>query len=60
MQVRHYCPTCNRNTMHRVDDRRIGPCLEHEATGMTKKQEALAKKLRDEAEQPGLFMERRD
>ena len=46
--------------MHRVDDRRIGPCLEHEATGMTKKQEALAKKLRDEAEQPGLFMERRD
>jgi ribosomal protein L44E len=27
-QVLHYCPTCNRKTMHRVDDRRLGCCLE--------------------------------
>lgn len=27
-QVLHYCPTCNRQTMHRVDDRRLGCCLE--------------------------------
>lgn len=54
-QVLAYCPTCNRLTMHRVDDRRLGPCLEHEASGMTKKQEALQKRLKEEAEQPGLF-----
>ncbi len=23
-----YCPKCGKQTMHRVDDRRIGPCLE--------------------------------
>lgn len=28
-QVLHYCPTCNRQTMHRVDDRRLGCCLEN-------------------------------
>jgi hypothetical protein len=54
-QVLAYCNRCGRRTMHRVDDRRIGPCLEHGASGMTKKQEALQKRLKDEAEQPGLF-----
>lgn len=23
-----WCAKCNKQTMHRVDDRRIGPCLE--------------------------------
>ena len=23
-----YCPKCGKQTMHRVDDRRIGPCLD--------------------------------
>lgn len=27
-QVLHYCPTCNRQTMHRVDSGRMGYCLE--------------------------------
>lgn len=57
-QVLHYCSVCNRKTMHRVDDRRIGPCLEHEASGMTKKQEKLNQRLKDEAEQPRLFKEK--
>lgn len=43
--------------IHRVDDRRLGPCLEHEASGMTKKQIENDKRLKDEAEQPGLFRE---
>jgi ribosomal protein L37AE/L43A len=24
----HWCPKCNRQTMHRVDDRRISSCLD--------------------------------
>lgn len=28
VKVLAYCPTCNRQTMHRVDDRRLGCCLE--------------------------------
>ena len=53
--VMAYCPTCNRKTMHRVDDRRIGPCLEHKAQGMSKKQEKLNKRLNELREQPELF-----
>ncbi len=33
-----FCPTCNRMTMHRVDDRRVGNCVEVHVTGMSKKQ----------------------
>ena len=54
-EVMAYCPTCNRKTMHRVDDRRIGPCLEHEAQGMSKKQEKLNKRLNELRVQPELF-----
>ena len=54
-EVMAYCPTCNRKTMQRVDDRRIGPCLEHEAQGMSKKQEKLNKRLNELREQPELF-----
>jgi len=27
-QVLHYCPVCNRQTMHRVDNKRLGCCME--------------------------------
>lgn len=56
-QVLAYRPTCNRNTMNRVDDRRLGPCLEHEASGRSKKQIENDKRLAEEAGQPGLFGE---
>lgn len=26
--VLHYCPTCNKKTMHRVYNKRLGTCLE--------------------------------
>lgn len=26
--VLHYCPTCNKKTMHRVYNKRIGNCME--------------------------------
>ena len=27
--VTHWCKKCNRETTHRVDSGRLGPCLEH-------------------------------
>lgn len=50
-----YCPTCNRKTMHRVDDRRIGPCLEHGAREFTRKQAREREKREAEQEQGSLF-----
>jgi len=38
-----FCPTCNRMTMHRVDDHRVGNCVEVHVKGMSK---AQAKRLR--------------
>lgn len=54
-QVLAYCPTCNRKTMHRVDDRRLGPCLEHGTDERSKKQIREDQRRAEEAEQPGLF-----
>lgn len=28
VSVAAWCPKCKKNTQHRVDDRRIGPCLD--------------------------------
>ena len=53
-QVSAWCPTCRRTTMHRVDDRRLGSCLEHNAEGMTKKQQAAKAKLEAERQQPAI------
>lgn len=53
-----YCPTCNRKTMHRVDDRRLGPCLEHGARELTRKQEKERERerLENEERQGSLFI----
>jgi ribosomal protein L44E len=50
-----YCPTCNRKTMHRVDDRRMGPCLEHRADGRSKKKIREDEKREEEMKQGNLF-----
>jgi hypothetical protein len=50
-----YCSVCNRRTLRRVDDRRIGSCTEHEASKMTKAQEKRREKTEQEKEQPELF-----
>lgn len=54
-EVSHYCPTCNRQTMHRVDDRRLGVCLEHAAAGRSLSQIRQQEKREQEKQQPGLF-----
>lgn len=37
-QVTAWCPTCRKQTMHRVDDRRLGSCLEHSSEGLSRAQ----------------------
>jgi len=49
-----FCPTCNRMTMHRVDDRRVGSCVETHVTGMSKAQEKRAA-LKDKKQSESLF-----
>jgi len=50
-----YCPTCNRKTMHRVDDRRLGPCLEHGKPEYSQSQLKRMREIEESKEQPGLF-----
>ena len=54
-RVMHWCPTCNRKTMHRVDFKRLGSCTEHQAAeGLSESQKARLKK-QDEARQNPTF-----
>jgi hypothetical protein len=53
--VMHYCPTCNRFTMHRTDYKRLGTCTEHEAPAFSQKQIDEQEKRERENNQPGLF-----
>lgn len=50
--ILRYCPTCARMTMHRVDDRRVGSCVETHVVGMSKKQARRAA-LQDKEKQSG-------
>lgn len=52
--VLRWCRVCRKNTMHRVDFKREGPCTEHQASGMSKEQEKR-KKRKEEAEQNPTF-----
>jgi len=52
-KVMHWCSTCNRRTMHRVDFKRLGSCTEHQAAdGLSKSQELRQKKLDDLRQNP--------
>lgn len=53
--VLHYCPTCNRKTMHRVDDRRLGSCMEQHQDGMSKSQQKRQEEREQSDSQPQLF-----
>ena len=50
-----FCSTCNRMTLHRVDNGRKGPCTEPHATGASIKQQKAREKREAEAEQPDLW-----
>ena len=48
-----FCPTCNRKTMHRVDDCRVGSCVEEHITGMSKAQVKRAALKNNKEKQSG-------
>ena len=54
-----WCETCRKLTFHRVDDRRLGPCMEDHAAGLSKKQLSAQEKrnrdLESEKQQPRLL-----
>ena len=50
-----WCRRCGRLTKHRVDDVKLGPCLEHEAQAETQKQKAAREKREREQREPRLF-----
>ena len=56
-KVTKYCPTCGRMTLHRVDDRRVGVCIEQHVRGMSKAQEKRAAKKEYDEQNPSLFKE---
>ncbi len=43
-----FCPTCNKKTMHQVNDKRVGTCLAQHASGLSRAQEKAAKKKTDD------------
>lgn len=55
VSVLAWCNTCRRNTLHRVDDRRLGPCMESHREGPSQKQLQEAEKREEQRQQPGLF-----
>jgi ribosomal protein L44E len=54
-EVMAFCPTCGRNTMHRVDSGRRGPCLEDHRQGMSVKQQKQKEKQEADKDQGKLF-----
>lgn len=54
-QVMKWCSTCRRNTMHRVDFKRIGLCTEHGKDGYSPDQLKRMAKQEQEKQQPKLF-----
>lgn len=52
--VSKFCDTCGKLTLHRVDDRRVGSCLEHAPTGLSKAQEKRQKEKEEAEQQPAL------
>jgi len=52
--VLKWCPTCGKNTLHQVSDRRQGTCMNTHSSGMSKDQERRAK-LREEQEKNPVF-----
>jgi hypothetical protein len=62
--IMKWCEHCGRKTMHRVDESRVGNCMESHAEGLSKKQETKLrqeikqfKRDKREGNQAGLFSE---
>jgi hypothetical protein len=50
-----WCETCRRDTPHRVEGGRRGPCVEHGAPHYSKEQLKRIEKREKESKQPKLF-----
>ena len=50
-----WCDTCGRHTFHAVSGKRRGPCQEHAASGLSKKQEQARKQREAEEQNLKLF-----
>ena len=55
VSVSVFCPTCNRLTQHKVTNRRVSDCLEHESSGMSKAQKKRQEDQKSKESQPELF-----
>ena len=57
LEVTAWCPQCHRDTQHRVDEGRQGPCIDadHKVQELTRKQESAAKKREHDSQNPRLF-----
>jgi hypothetical protein len=44
IRILKFCSVCNKKTMHRVDDGRVGVCTEPHVKGMSKKQKQRDKR----------------
>ena len=53
--ITQWCNTCNRMTIHRVDDRRVGVCTEHHKDGMSKAQKKWKDQQEKDEREPELF-----
>ena len=53
--VMKFCSTCNRMTMHRVDNKRLGSCTEPHAVGMSDAQKRQKVKQDAAENEPELF-----
>lgn len=53
--VTKWCNACNRPTQHSVSGGRVGRCMEHQASGESKKQKAAREKREKDARNPKLF-----
>lgn len=50
--IMKFCPTCNKMTMHKVSNKRLGTCMETHVAGQSDKQKKQAEKTHEE---PSLF-----
>jgi ribosomal protein L44E len=53
--VMSWCNVCRGNTMHRVDEKRLGSCTEHQADQYSKDQLKRQAAQEQENQQPKLF-----
>jgi ribosomal protein L44E len=54
-EVSAWCPTCGKQTLHRVSGKRRGACVNDHHSGLSKKQQATQEKRAKEEREPKLF-----